>query len=258
MNQRLLVIIAVLLLVVGVSGLLMSGDSSPSADTEETQKQVTYFVTTRALSAGSRLTDDDITRHKSPPAEAGITAEAGQTEMPDSPVGYFLQVDKAAGERLSAGEITLIDPINQQPGKHMIRYSALIYERYTGAIQHLRPGDRVDVYLRFDAQRPGSQRTHRQSLLNGESGLNMFRIFKARRVISRPEKASASLLARQSLIEVDDKSTGKGSLSVDLELSQADLKRLFLVTNNYELVLFPVVKEEQPKVTPGKMQGKAQ
>lgn len=252
MNQRLLVIIAVLLLVVGVSGLLMSGDSSPSADTEETQKQVTYFVTTRALSAGSRLTDDDITRHKSPPAEAG------QTEMPDSPVGYFLQVDKAAGERLSAGEITLIDPINQQPGKHMIRYSALIYERYTGAIQHLRPGDRVDVYLRFDAQRPGSQRTHRQSLLNGESGLNMFRIFKARRVISRPEKASASLLARQSLIEVDDKSTGKGSLSVDLELSQADLKRLFLVTNNYELVLFPVVKEEQPKVTPGKMQGKAQ
>ena len=252
MNQRLLVIIAVLLLVVGVSGLLMSGSSSPSADAEETPKQVTYFVTTRALSAGSRLTGDDITRQEGPPTEAG------QAEIPDSPVGYFLLADKAAGERLSAGEITLTDPINQQPGKHMIRYSALIYERYTGPIQHLRPGDRVDVYLRFDTRRSGSQRTHSQSLLNGESGLNLFRIFKARRVISRPEQASASLLARQSLIEIDDKSAGKGSLSIDLELSQADLKRLFLVTTNYELVLFPVVTEEQHRVAPGNKQGKAQ
>ena len=251
MNQRLLVIIAVLLLVVGASGLLMSGGSSPPADTEDAGKQVTYFVTTRALSAGSRLTDDDFTRQK------GLPEEGSPSGMPDSPAGYYLQVDKAAGERLSAGEITPTDPINQQPGKHMIRYSALIHERYTGAIQHLRPGDWVDVYLRFDAQRQGSQRTHSQSLINGESRLNLFRIFKARRVISRPEKASASLLERQSLIEVDDKSAGKGSLSVDLELSQADLKRLFLVTNKYDLVLFPVVREEQLKVTPGKMQGKA-
>ncbi|MFC6378100.1 SAF domain-containing protein [Tatumella terrea] len=250
MNQRLLVIIAVLLLVVGASGLLMSGQSSPSDNPEEGQKQVTYFVTARALSAGSRLTDDDFTRQ---------TGSAGETPsgMPDSPVGYYLQVDKAAGERLSAGEMTLTDPADQQPGKNMIRYSALIPERYTGAIQHLRPGDWVDVYLRFDAKRPETQGMHRRSLINGESRLNLFRIFKARRVISRPGKASASLLARQSLIEVDDSAAGKGSLSVDIELSQADLKRLFLVTAHYELVLFPVVREEQPRVTAGKMQGKA-
>lgn len=251
MNQRLLVIIAVLLLVVGASGLLMSGKNSPPEDTEEGQKQVTYYVAARGLSAGSRLTEDDITRHQ------GLPAEGDAAGLPGSPVGYYLQVDKAAGERLSAGEISLTDPADQQPGKNMIRYSALIPERYSGAIQHLRPGDWVDVYLRFDAKRPETRGTNSRSLINGESRVNLFRIFKARRVISRPEKASASLLARQSLIEVDDNAAGKGSLSVDLELSQADLKRLFLVTNKYELVLFPVVREEQPRVTPGKMQGKA-
>ena len=165
-------------------------------------------------------------------------------------------MDKAAGERLSAGEIALTDPADQQPGKNMIRYSALIPERYTGAIQHLRPGDWVDVYLRFDAKRPETQGMHRRSLINGESRLNLFRIFKARRVISRPGKASASLLARQSLIEVDDSAAGKGSLSLDIEMRAAEQKRLFLVTAHSEMVAFSFVREEDPRVKPGQMTGK--
>ena len=246
MNQRLLVILAVLLLIVGAFGLLMSNGSPEPTDTPVSYRLVNYFVSEKALPAGSLLRDEDLAmKTESLPAD-NVT---GSEMTVESLRGMFLVTPKQPGERILAGDISPDDPKNKLAAANMIRYNTVINERFTGAIQQLRPGDYVDVYLRFMAENTRPRRKNSEGILQGESSLNLFRIFEARRVISRPERASSSLLERQSLSESrDDKATG--SLSLDLELSPGDLKRLYLVTQKYEVILFPVTQDKvQRKAT---------
>lgn len=255
MNQRLLVILAVLLLIVGAFGLLMSNDTPEPVDAPVSYRLVNYFVSEKALPAGSLLRDEDFAmKSESLPADGPAVAEM----TADSLRGMFLLTDKKPGDRILPGNVSPDDPKNKLAAANMIRYKTVINEQFTGAIQQLRPGDYVDVYLRFVAENTKARRKHSEGVLQGESSLNLFRIFEGRRVISYPGKATASLLDRQSLLEGSDQNKATGNLSLDLELSASDLKRLYMVTQKYEVILFPTGQDKAKRKTLSAKQGAAQ
>ncbi len=255
MNQRLLVILAVLLLIVGAFGLLMSNSTPEPVISPATFRQVNYVVSEKVLPAGSLLRDEDLaTKTESLPADSPVASEM----TVESLRGMFLVTSKKPGDRIRARDISPDDPKNKLAAANMIRYRTVINERFTGAIQQLRPGDYVDVYLKFvDEKNKAARRKHGEGVLQGESSLSLFRIFEARRVISRPEKASLSLLERQSLVDSGDQAKTSGSLSLDLELSQGDLRRLYLVTKKYEVILFPAIQEKVQRKALSVKQGTA-
>ncbi|MBS0876995.1 MULTISPECIES: hypothetical protein [unclassified Tatumella] len=254
MNQRLLVILAVLLLIVGAFGLLMNSGPPPQSSAPEPLMQVSYFVSEKILPTGSLLRDEDfVIKTEFLPADSREATE----ESPESLRGMFLVTDKAPGERISPADVSVDDPKNKLAAANMIRYNIVVNEEFTGALQQLRAGDYVDVYLRFSSENTKARRKNSESLLYGESSLSFFRIFESRRVISRPEKAAPSLLERKSLIESGNKGEVTGSLSLDLELSPADLKRLYRVTRKYDIILFPGGTGNVQRKTLSEQQGAA-
>ncbi|ARU93154.1 CpaB family protein [Tatumella citrea] len=257
MNQRLLVILAVLLLIVGGVGLLMSnGTPTPESVTPQAAfRQVNYFISEKVLPAGSLLRDEDFAmKSESLPAEGPEVAEI----TADSLRGMFLLTDKKPGDRILVSNVSPDDPKNKLAAANMTRYKTVINEPFTGAIHQLRPGDYVDVYLRFVTENPPARSKRSEGVLQGDSSLNFFRIFEARRVISYPGKAVETLLDRQPLLESSDKNKVTGNLSLDLELSSGDLKRLYRVTRKYEVILFPTGQDKAKRKTLSATQGTAQ
>lgn len=233
MNQRMLVIIAVLLLGAGGFGLLQSDEKAVDSVT------VNSYTAAKALPKGELLTADSYSKtvRQMPPEEAKALEN-----MPESLEGYETLKDIAAGEALDAASVQLAPKDRITLKDDYFIWPITMRAEEAVPLKRLKKGDRVDLYLRYFIEIK-SREGKRVEFVN-RSGkkivtpiAKMVKLVGSRRFFSLA-KAEASLLAKSESAAsmAENKSP---MVMVEIELANEDINRIYATAHLGETVILP-------------------
>ncbi|MBT0719472.1 hypothetical protein HGT71_14590 [Rosenbergiella epipactidis] len=247
MNQRLFVILAIILVLVGVGGILFSGNETVSSETDtnieqpqEPLKDVTYYVTERAMAAGEIISENDVQHEVEKVPESELSSI-----YPREVVGLYLTEPVAKGIRLTSKNLTNERPKETDLNKGMFRFSVPLNTRYANNILGIVPGDKVDVYLRFSS--PKREQHNKSVIFRGESVVKITRLFKHKKVLTPLMKGNKAVVEEENkerlesehLLSRNKLFSESADFTIDIELSRTDLKKLYQIENGFEIILFP-------------------
>lgn len=239
MNQRLIVILAVVLVLAGIVGIVFSENEAPdsAAQQQTVLKDVNYFVTKRAMAVGERITDSDVQKETEKVAE-----DAASSDDPISVTGLYLTESVVKGTRLTAKLITDEKPTDDILGQSMFRFTVPLDKRYANNLIGIIPGDSVDVYLRFSS--PKREHDNKSTIFRGESMVKIVKVFRARKVLSPLMKGDKAAVEEESKALFSDGQllNANADFTIDIELSRTDLKKIYQVENQFDMILFPTEK----------------
>lgn len=252
MNQRLLIIFAALLLVIGCVGLLLlPGDNAnKAAPTAEQKKEIIYYTSNEHLIPGAQLNETSYTRHtKSVPANAEEQSEL----LPQDLHIYYVVRDIAAGEKITQADLSKTNPRPFIAKEGHYVYNMIINAQHLSPALSLRAGDSVDIYIKYfnrEGQRASDGRKHianKQTLLmqpdekstGGGSRmtmLNFTRIANSKTVLA-PVRTMEEVQGKQRQQDEEAK-----TYFIVLEVDEKALKRLYRLQEMGEFILFPAKK----------------
>lgn len=232
-NQRLIIIVSIILLSIGIIGILFSDtEDTTLASQAPVTSSITFYITKRAMGAGEKITPDDY--------EEKVEEFVQGTQQPES----LQTVDGLYLTESVHGGTTLVPKLltKEIPKPHSIsqnfRFTITLQKKYINNINGLIPGDSVDVYLRFDA--PKREHDNKSSIYRGESVVKLVKLFRNKKLLTPVMKSKKTVEEEQKtnfsangLLENSD------DYSVDIELSRSDLKKIYQVDNKYEIIIFP-------------------
>ncbi|WP_147199587.1 hypothetical protein [Pantoea sp. CCBC3-3-1] len=236
MNQRLLVILALLLLVVGIVGLKFSGEERVEAMTD-----VTTFTATKALIKGEPLTKESYSKQvvrlpvKEAPTEPGL---------PESLEGYQVVNNIAAGEALTRKDIEYVPRETVSLKSDHYIYPVPVRNADLFLLTRLKKGDEVNVYLRYFIRQQEDE-TKRVEFIDGKGKSIINKTSKMVWLLGPKRFFSAEKMAGN---EGEAAKTGSSTV-VYVELSSDDLTRIYAVRHLGDTVLFPA------SASPGNKQG---
>jgi|GEM_PF-5102071 len=232
MNQRMLVIIALLLLGAGAIGLLFSEEKAPDSVT------VNSYTAAKALAKGEMLTEASYVKKVT---ELPL-AEAEKLEaMPESLQGYETTREISPGEALNTKNIQLASEDRITLKENHFIWPIHMQEEETIPLKQLKKGDRVDLYLRYFVELKG--RESKNSEFVSRSGkkivtpvARMVKIIDSRRLFTL--KKSESLIARAGSLAGNDEKKGT-IIDVNVELANEDISRIYALSHLGETVVLP-------------------
>ncbi|KYP95249.1 hypothetical protein [Rosenbergiella epipactidis] len=233
MNQRLIVIVSIVLFLLGILGIYFSGSGeSSSAAQEQEIPHITYYITKRVMAAGEQVTKDDYEEK-----EEEIKEGEPLPDKLEAVAGYYLTESVDIGTKLVPALLTKDKPLSTVNNQHF-RFTVNLNKRYVNNINGLLPGERVDVYLRFES--PKREHDNKSTIFRGGSVVKIVKLFRNKKLLTPALKgklpasdSEKSSFATSSLLDNNDE------YSVDIELSRADLKKIYQIDNKYEIIIFP-------------------
>ena len=248
MNQRLIIIVSIVLFLLGIVGIYLS-DSGDNASADDAQQQatprVTYFITNRIMAAGELITKADYeekTQDVSDPEQVPETVESVE--------GYYLTESVKKGTTLTKALLTKDKPVLRQSNE-LYRFTIDLDKKYINNLYGLLPGARIDVYLRFES--PKREHDNRSTIFRGESVVKIVKLFKNKKLLTPVMKGS------RAFSEEENNATNARTIldnsseeyTIDIELSRSDLKKIYQIENKYEIIVFPaesvVLEKSVPK-----------
>ena len=233
MNQRLIVIVSIVLLLLGILGIYLSdsGDS-PSAEQEPQTPHITFYVTKRVMAAGEKVTKDDY-EEKTEELEDG----APTPEKVEDVAGYYLTESVDVGTKLVPTLLTKDKPTPITNNQNF-RFTININKRYVNNINGLLPGALVDVYLRFES--PKREQDNKSTIFRGDSVVRIVKIFRNKKLLTPALRGKVTTTeGEKSNFSTSSLLDNSEDYSVDIELSRADLKKIYQIDNKYEMIVFP-------------------
>ncbi|WP_158784037.1 hypothetical protein [Pantoea sp. BAV 3049] len=226
MNQRLLVAIAVLLLMVGGAGLMLSGE--PPVETVA----VTRFIAAKALEKGERLAEGSYSKEvlQLPVSEAQL-----RERFPEELLEYQASNDIASGAELTSSNIQLLELRGVALQKGYVIFPVAVRSADTFLLSQLKKGDEVDICLRYFIT-PTDREDKRytvvdragKTLVNGAA--KMVKLVSSRRFFSLSENEVSQ--------EINGKTVAVRLVGVELE--RDDIAALYAVKHLGEALVFPV------------------
>lgn len=233
MNQRLIIIVSIVLLLLGILGIFFSdsGDST-SAEQEPQTPHITYYVTKRVMAAGEKVTKDDY-EVKTEDLEDGAPA----LEKVEDVAGYYLTESVDVGTKLVPTLLTKDKPTPIKNNQYF-RFTVNLNKRYINNINGLRPGELVDVYLRFES--PKREQDNKSTIFRGDSVVRIVKIFRHKKLLTPALRGKVTTAeGEKSNFSTSNLLDNSTDYSVDIELSRADLKKIYQIDNKYEMIIFP-------------------
>jgi len=231
-NQRLIIIISIFLFLLGIVGIYFS-DSEVETTQQQSEPQVMYFITKRAMGPGERITKDDYDEKTET-----LTAEEPLPEPLQKVEGLYLKEPVEQGTTLTASLLTEEKPVIKQSSE-LFRYTVELNKRYINNLNGLFPGAPVDVYLRFES--PKREHENRSTIYRGESVVKIVKIFKNKKLLTHVMKGKKVLsddekegFTPSGILDKDNE-----NYTVDIELTRSDLKKIYQIENKYEMIIFP-------------------
>lgn len=226
MNQRLLVILALLLLVVGVVGLKFSGEARVEATTE-----VTTFTATKALVKGEPLTKESYSKQV---IRLPLKDAPSGERLPSSLEGYQAVNNIAAGAKLTQKDIEYVSQETVSLKSDHYIYPLPVHISDLFLLTRLKKGDEVNIYLHYFIRQKEDE-TRRIEFIDGK-GKN----------ISNKTSKMVWLLGPRRFFSIA-KMAGSGgeaikaasSSVVYVELNSDDLTRIYAVRHLGDAVIFP-------------------
>jgi hypothetical protein len=246
-NQRLLIIFAALLLVIGCAGLLLLPDESANGtatSAAEAKKEIIYYTSNENLIPGSQLNENNYTRKtKSVP----VSAEEQSESLPEDLHRYYVVRDISAGEKITRADLSQTNPRPLVAKEGHYLYNMIINSYHLSPALSLRAGDRVDIYIKYFNREghDGKKRiTSQQTLLmqpdekftHGGARmtmLNFTRIAK-NKIVLAPVRVMEEVKGKQG-----NKDEEKKTFFIVLEVDETVLKRLYRLQEQGEFILFP-------------------
>lgn len=235
MNQRLIIIVSIVLFVLGSIGIYFSDSGEgPSADEaqEQSSPRVTYFISKRVMAAGEQITNDDYEIK----TEA-LTDETPQPETLEAVEGLYLTESVAKGTTLTKHLVTADKPISRH-STELFRYTIELNKQYINNLYGLLPGAEVDVYIRFES--PRREHNNKSTIYRGESVVKIVKLFKNKKLLT-PVMKGNHVVAEEDNENNSSKNilNGHTGYTIEIELSRADLKKIYQIENKYEMIVFP-------------------
>ncbi|SEQ78226.1 hypothetical protein SAMN05216522_106189 [Rosenbergiella nectarea] len=236
MNQRLIIIVSIILFLLGIVGIYLS-DSGDDVSADGAQQQatprVTYFITKRIMAAGELITKADYeekTEDVSDPDQVPETVESVE--------GYYLTESVKQGTTLTKALLTQDKPVQRQSNE-LYRFTIDLNRKYINNLYGLLPGADVDVYLRFES--PKREHDNKSTIFRGESVVKIVKLFKNKKLLTPVMKGSRAFSEEENnsinaSTILDNKSE---EYTVDIELTRSDLKKIYQIENKYEIIVFP-------------------
>ena len=226
MNQRLLVIIAVLLLMVGAIGLMLSGETPVET------VAVTRFVTLKALQKGEAIAEESYQKEvlQLPSSDTRV-----REKLPEVLEAYQASEDIPVGTELSSSNIQRVTRTSITLQQGYVEFPVAVRSTDIAVLSQLKKGDEVDIYLRYFIM-PADRDDRRFTLVDrggkrlDNGAVKMVRIVEARRFFS--------LAGGESSMEINGKTVSVGMVKV--ELDGKDIANLYAVKHLGEAVIFPV------------------
>ncbi len=225
MNQRLLVILALLLLVVGVLGLKFSGN-----DRVETV-DVVIFTALRPLEKGEVLTKDSYNRQVvQRPANEAPTGE----NLPESLEAYQAINTIAEGAVLTRDNIV---PVSRETvflkEDHYI-YPLRVSSADLFLLTRLKKGDEVNIYLRYFVRKKEDEAKSIDFV--DHKGKNIIGKNSKLVMLSGPKRF---LSISKTVAEGRDADKSISNVTVNIELNSDDITRIYAVRHLGDAVVFP-------------------
>ncbi len=247
MNQRLLIIIAALLLLVGAVGLFMSGKN------EQQEQKITVYLAEKNLAEGDIVNEESYSKKVIDVSEESADVS---DDMPNAPLGYVVTKDIVQGENITLKNANFQIKEKKETilqAGHFI-YDVKVNEKYTSQFALLKKGDLIDVYLKY--HRENEQESNNQKIRRDFTFVD-----KNGKVIKTADTRMVKLLNSRRLFLIkkgklssfgNEKTEEEGQIQVvstimaGIELNSDDVKHLYSVENLGELIIFPANQ------TPGK------
>lgn len=234
MNQRLLVFIAVLLLVMGGTGLMLTGGNY--IDTSEKRVRLTVFIANQPVAAGELFTEDNVRKENK---DFGEEEADAMGVMPNSLEGYLATVALADGESITQEKIAEIpeETVSLRSGHFL--YYLVQPEEDIDHLTLLKKGDLVNVYLRYylSNNSTGEKKlVNKQGVVIENTQVKWVKVLSDRRFFALTQRQDATKEADE--VKVDT--------ILALEMHSNDMVDINSVKHLGELVAFPaeVVIEE--------------
>ena len=236
MNQRLIIIIAIVLFLLGIVGVYFSesGEGGAVDEAQHSPPTVTYFIAKRIIAAGEQITKEDYDKKVEE-----ITDQETDRNLPDTVDGYYLKESVDKGTTLTKSLLAKDKPILQQSNK-LYRYTIDLNKQYVNNIYGLLPGAKVDVYIRFES--PKREHDNKSTIYRGESVVRIVKLFKNKKLLT-PVMKGKSVIPEE--IQSDSRS---GEYTIDIELSRSDLKKIYQIENKFDMIVFPSETDLKDKI----------
>ena len=236
MNQRLIIIIAIVLFLLGIVGIYFSesGEGDAVDEAQHSPPTITYFIAKRIIAVGEQITKEDYDKKVEE-----ITDQEIDRNLPDTVDGYYLKESVDKGTTLTKSLLTKDKPILQQSNK-LYRYTIDLNKQYVNNIYGLLPGAKVDVYIRFES--PKREYDNKSTIYRGESVVRVVKLFKNKKLLT-PVMKGKSVIPEE--IQSDSRS---GEYTIDIELSRSDLKKIYQIENKFDMIVFPSETDLKDKI----------
>lgn len=236
MNQRLIIIIAIVLFLLGIVGVYFSesGEGDSADEAQHSSPTVTYFIAKRIIAAGEKITKEDYDEKVEE-----ITDQETNLDVPDTVEGYYLKESVDKGTTLTKSLLTKDKPVLQQSNQ-LYRYTIDLNKQYVNNIYGLLPGAKVDVYIRFES--PKREHDNKSNIYRGESVVRIVKLFKNKKLLT-PVMKGKSVISED--VQPDN---WNSEYTIDIELSRSDLKKIYQIENKFDMIVFPSETDLKDKV----------
>jgi len=235
-NQRLIIIIAIVLFLLGIVGVYFSesGEGGSADEAQHSPPTVTYFISKRIIAAGEKITKEDYDEKVEE-----ITDQETDVDTPDTVEGYYLKESVDKGTTLTKSLLTKDKPVLQQSNQ-LYRYTIDLNKQYVNNIYGLLPGAKVDVYIRFES--PKREHDNKSNIYRGESVVRIVKLFKNKKLLT-PVMKGKSVISED--VQPDN---WNSEYTIDIELSRSDLKKIYQIENKFDMIVFPSETDLKDKI----------
>ncbi|WP_241585604.1 hypothetical protein [Rosenbergiella epipactidis] len=234
MNQRLIIIVAIVFFLLGLVGIYLSeSEEAVSVDDaqQQSRQQATYFISKRIMAAGELITKDDYEEKNEELLEA-----SPNPDNPDTVEGFYLTEAVRKGTTLTKSLLTK-DKSEEHFSSTHYRYTLELNKQYINNIIGLLPGAKVDVYIKFKS--PRREQDNKSTVFRGQSIVKIVKIFKNKTLLTPVMKG------KKIISEGSNENDYINQYNVDIELTRADLKKIYQIENEFEMIVFPAESSEK-------------
>jgi len=233
-NQRLIIIVAIVFFLLGSVGIYLSDSEEANSKDDaqqQSRQQATYFIVKRIMASGELITKNDYEEKNEE-----LMDTSPNPDNPDTVEGFYLTESVRKGTRLTKSLLTKDKPEEHYSNAHY-RYTLELNKKYINNIIGLLPGSTVDVYIKFKS--PRREHDNKSTVFRGQSIVKIVKIFKDKKLLTPVMKG------KKIITEGSNENDFIEKYNVDIELSRADLKKIYQIENEFEMIVFPAESSEK-------------
>lgn len=258
MNQKVMIILSSLIVLISLFGLTLQGGGKSQKDEEAVvpKRSYTIFSAAKDIVAGEVITPEDF-KADTLQAEEGkdwgdIVVDKSRDFILDSIAIKSISKDEkiSYADFAQPGSIEY-NKLRASPSKGFFSFGFVIDQREYAILQKLKPNERVDIYFRYETKnaikRSGSVVPKKQgySSENNANSTNLLLMFSDKRVLFLEKNLdlSSSHTTQEEAKDLDVRSHSKSKLYI--ELSQEEIKRIYATENLGYFFIFPTITSAQ-------------